>query len=102
MLSATEALLRCKALIPHLELEIERITSDKVVIRHLEMEKWAPVYIEIFNCLDVVEEDINEFPDIHPFNGISQLIEDIEALVQSLFIFYDCTLKDRSEFSSND
>lgn len=98
MLQPSKALLRCQELMPELNLDIEQINSDTVVIRKIDMKRWRHVYYKCLAYVEAIQDKVDEFPDTDPFFGLSEAVEDLGALLHSLFIFYDCTMRERDRY----
>lgn len=98
MLQPSKALLRCQELMPELNLDIEQITSDTVAISKIDMKRWGPVYYKCLAYVEAIQDKVDEFPDTDPFFGLSEAVEDLGALLHSLFIFYDFTMRERARY----
>jgi hypothetical protein len=98
MLQPSKALLRCQKLMPELNLDIEQINSDTVAISKIDMKRWRHVYYKCLAYVEAIQDKVDEFPDTEPFFGLSEAVEDLGALVHSLFIFYDFTMRERDRY----
>src|SRR5690606_38588977 len=96
MLQPSKALLRCQELIPELNLDIEQITSDTVAIRKIDMKRCKHVYYKCLAYVEAIQDKVDEFPDTEPFFGLSEAVEDLSALIHSLYIFYECSMRVRA------
>lgn len=78
---------------PELNLDLQTIDENTVAIHQVDFDKWYKLFIKTMAYTEVLQEKVNEFPDTEPFFGLSEALEDLGALITSLFVFYDCTLK---------
>lgn len=95
MLQPSKSLLRCRKLMPELDLQIEPLNIETVAINKVEMEHWRDIYLKSFDYLEAIQDKVDEFPDTEPFFGLPEALEDLAALLHSLYIFYDCTMRER-------
>lgn len=93
MLHANKALLRCQELMPELDLDLQKIDANTVAIKTVDFKKWEKIFAKTMAYCQALQEKVDEFPDVEPFFGLSEAMEDLGALITSLYIFYDCTLK---------
>lgn len=80
---------------PELDLKIEPITIESVAINKVEMEYWRDIFLKCLAYVEAIHDKVDEFPDTEPFFGLSEAMEDLGALLHSLYIFYDCTMRER-------
>jgi len=80
---------------PELDLKIEPITIESVAINKVEMEYWRDIFLKCLAYVEEIQDKVDEFPDTEPFFGLSEAMEDLGALLHSLYIFYDCTMRER-------
>lgn len=99
MLQPSKALMRCQELMPHLKMEIRPIDPHTVSMKKVDMELWRTIYYRCMGIADALQLIVDEFPDTEPFLGLPELVEDLGALIQTLYIFYDCTMKELDEYT---
>ena len=95
MLPPTDALKRCDELCPEVNLEIEQVSSTAVTIKKVPIEKWRQMLTFSLAYIEMTQELIGEWPDIEPFSELFESMDDLEALIHTLFICYDCTMREK-------
>jgi hypothetical protein len=87
------ALLKCQELLPSLDLDLEEIDEENLAIRPISFYQWHSVILSSLALIDFLKEDFGTLPDIEPYTYMNDTLEDLEALILSLNVFYECTLK---------
>ena len=87
------ALLKCQELLPSLDLDLQEYDEEHFAIRPVSFYQWHSVIITSIALIELLKEDFCTLPDIEPYTYMHEMIGDLEALILSLNVFYECTLK---------
>lgn len=96
MLTATEALERSKEIVPSLPIRYYRISEDNIAITPIPYDDWKDLFFGLLVLIEALEKQIGSFPDTPLSDEMFSLTENIGALFQTLYIFYDGESKERN------
>ena len=92
-LSIASALLRCQELLPSLDLDINELDEQNLTLRPVGIHQWHEVILEALTLVVVLQGETFNLPDVEPYTDMYDMLDDLECLLLSLRVFYDCTLK---------
>ena len=74
-------------------MDLQIVDDNTVAIKTVDVMAWHRVFVKTLAYVDALQEKVDTFPDTEPFFGVCEAMEDLGALITSLFVFYDCTIK---------
>lgn|SRR5690554_871158 len=96
MLTATEALERTKQIVPSLPIRYYRFSEEDIAITPIPFDDWKDLFFGLLVLVESLEKNIATFPDTPLSDELFSLTENIGALFQTLYIFYDGESKERN------
>lgn len=96
MLQPSKSLNKCKELIPELKLDMG-FDDNMLVVKPIKIEEWKDLFFRFFHDFLTLQSVFKDIPDVEPYNSIEEHIDNMGAIVHSLFIFYDCMINNEQD-----
>lgn len=93
-----EALSVTQMIIPEIDLEIQSERGD-VQIASVSLADWHYYIDAMENASDLLLDELGALPDIKPVIGIEAIALELNCLITSLNMFYECTIEELIKLS---
>lgn len=94
MMVPQKAISRCQEIVPELEIEIYKSNPEIFVFSAVEMDEWKKVFERVIKLWFDLKLRVEKFPDVNPFLGLADTIDDLGSLIHALYIFYEFTMQE--------